>query len=157
MSEGSQHPMADELIDRMGSIGESYGLSRIAGRMLGYFVVYGGVRSLDELVEHLGVSKASASINARVLERSGLLDGVSRPGRRRHYYRLADNPWENMLKVAQRRMQNLVEAFQATLSGLPPDLQDARKRIQGWAAFYQFVLMDLNEKVSQWRANSSSD
>lgn len=156
MGREKRHPTAEALIDRMGSLCESYGLSRIAGRMLGYFIVYGGARSLDELVEHLGVSKASVSTNARVLERIGVLEGVSRPGERRDFYRLGDNPWENMLELAQRRMQSLVEAFETTLSGLPPELGEARDRIQGWAAFYDFVLRDLNEKVSQWRASSSA-
>lgn len=143
--------VASILVDRLGTLGESYGLSRIAGRMLGFFIAYGGTWTLDELQQHLEVSKASASTNARTLERMGLLERTSRSGDRRDFYRLGENPPEKMLQVAQRRLEDLAGAFDATLSQLPPHMEEARERIEGWRMFYQFIVRHMEDQVAQWR------
>ena len=74
--------------DRMGQIFENEGEQRTAGRMFGFLLVSEGVVSLNHLAEALGVSKASASTNARALAQMGILERVSRPGDRQDYYRV---------------------------------------------------------------------
>src|SRR5437870_2290503 len=58
-------------VDRMGEIAERDGLSRIAGRLFGALLISPAPRSLDDLAEQLGVSKASAAMVAEssVVER----------------------------------------------------------------------------------------
>ena len=49
--------------------------------------------SLDDLAGSLGASKASVSVNTRMLEDKGLIERVSRPGDRRDYYRITSDPF----------------------------------------------------------------
>lgn len=146
------HEAATQFIERLSLYGEKYGLPRIAGRMLGFFLIDGRMRSLDELADRLQISKGSASTNARLLERQGLLERHSRPGDRRDYYGLAEDPWRNMFEVARQRMQDMGELFETSRQALPPDMEEARCRLAEWADFNDFMLSDVDRKVEQWEA-----
>ena len=65
-------------------------MARVAGRLFGVLLVSAEPRSLDELAEQLGVSKASVSINIRFLEEKGAVERIGRQGDRRDYYRIAE-------------------------------------------------------------------
>ena len=60
-------------VEQIAVILETDGLPRVAGRIFGRLLVSAEPKSLDELAEHLGVSKASISINARLLEEKGVV------------------------------------------------------------------------------------
>src|SRR4026207_2250545 len=77
-----------QFIERMGVALESDGMPRIAGRIFGLLLVSEDALSLDELAAELGVSKASVSTNARLLEERGGREGSGRAADRRDYYRV---------------------------------------------------------------------
>lgn len=79
------------IIDLAGKTAQDLGLGRIPGLVMGYLYLSEGERSLDEIGEELGLSKAAVSIAARRLENLELLRRVWRKGDRRSYYRVADN------------------------------------------------------------------
>lgn len=79
----------EQVIERMGLFFEQDGLPRIAGRLLGYLLLSVEPRSLDDLAGALRVSRSSASTDARLLERMGMVERVTVPGDRRDYYRIA--------------------------------------------------------------------
>ena len=137
-------------IEQMGLHGETHGFSRIGGRLLGLFMISDEPRSLDELADELGVSKASISTNARVLESHGLLERVSRPGDRRDYYHLGSDPWENMFQVNRQRMTSLLDILGGTLEELPAGT-DARSGLARWHSFLAFILDDLDRRIERWR------
>lgn len=147
------HEAATDFVERVSLHLEAYGLSRTAGRMIGFFLIAGGTHSLDELSERLQVSKGSASTNARLLERRGLLMRCTRPGDRRDFYRLAENPWRNMFEVARSRMRDMTELFEESAQALPSEMEDARRRLAEWESFYAFVLSDMNRRVERWEAH----
>ena len=84
----SADPRQIEFVERMGRLLEVDGLSRIAGRLFGALLLASSEESLDDLAAHLNVSKASVSVNARLLEQRGLIELASRPGDRRDFYRM---------------------------------------------------------------------
>lgn len=152
--------MADDVttrfVEQMGLTCEAYGLSRIAGRLLGLFIIENQPRSLDELAERLAVSKASISTNARFLEQLGILERQSRPGDRRDFYHLGSDPWENMFEVAKRRMGSILQVFDEALQQMPEEA-DTRVNMARWHAFYSFMLDDLDSKLARWRERLSRD
>lgn len=79
------------LIDSGGRVAQDLGLGRIVGQILVYLYLSKNARSLDEIEDELGLSKASASIAARQLERLGMIVRVWKKGDRKSYYRTADN------------------------------------------------------------------
>lgn len=146
------HEAASEFVERVSLRLEDYGLSKIAGRMLGYFLIEDQLHSLDELSECLQISKGSASTNARLLERRGLLERRSRPGDRRDFYGLASDPRRNMFEVARDRMSDLKDLFESSAQELPAEMEEARGRLAEWAEFYAFILSDMDRRMKRWDA-----
>ncbi|MEO7367953.1 MAG: MarR family transcriptional regulator [Gemmatimonadaceae bacterium] len=82
---------ADEFVERLAVAMEADGLPRIAGRIFALLLLSEDAISLDVIAESTGASKASASVNTRVLEQRGLIERVSLQGDRRDYYRTVSN------------------------------------------------------------------
>jgi len=100
-----------QFVERMGLICEKEGIARSAGRIFGLLLVSGRAFSLDELAEKLQASKAGVSTNCRMLEQFGMIEQVSSLGDRRDFYRVRDDPWEHMMRVAQSRWRDMVKVF----------------------------------------------
>ena len=147
---GQEDPQS-AFIEQMGLLAEKSGMSRIAGRLIALLIVDGREHSLDDLAESLQVSKASISTNARFLQERGLLERASRPGDRRDYYRVGDNPWEQLFAVASAQLKESKRLFEATHASFPPEHEDARRRLAAWASFYAFLLDDFDRRVARWR------
>jgi DNA-binding transcriptional regulator GbsR (MarR family) len=90
-----------QFVERLAVALETDGFPRIAGRVFGLLILADGDMSLDSIVEALGSSKASASVNTRLLEDKGLIERTSRPADRRDYYRIADDVF---VKTMEQRL-----------------------------------------------------
>jgi len=144
--------ISKEFIERMGLLIErEAGFSRIAGRMLGFFLLDGTPRTLDELAEMLQISKASASTNARILVQIGLLERFRTFGDRRDYYRIGDSPWENLFEVARRRNEAVLNLLEDTANGLTAEMEAARLRLEEWRDFYRCILEGQADYAARWR------
>jgi len=146
-----------EFIERLVSVAVENGWPRTGARLFGHLLLWDEARSLDQLVEELGVSKASISLNARWLEKLGVVERLSSPGDRRDYYRLVDDPWEPGFAIAQRRMQRMHDTLAAGSELLPEDAEVGRRRVAEWRRFYAFVLADTSDVLARWRKYRSAD
>ncbi|MGG4604054.1 GbsR/MarR family transcriptional regulator [Paenalcaligenes sp. Me131] len=88
----SQHAR-EQFIERNGLQAEASGMPRIAGRLIGIFLLDGGPISFAELAERLQASRASISTNTRLLERVGIIERVSVRGKRQDFFQLHSNPF----------------------------------------------------------------
>jgi len=88
-------------VERLALALETDGFPRIAGRIFGLLMMSNVEVSLDEIADSVGASKASASVNTRMLEDKGFIDRMSRPGDRRDYYRIAADPF---LRAMEQRL-----------------------------------------------------
>jgi DNA-binding transcriptional regulator GbsR (MarR family) len=78
--EQSNDQAIEQFIERVGLIAQVDGLPRIAGRIMGLLVIYGGPFSFAEIAKRLQVSRGSISTNRRLLENLGVIERVARPG-----------------------------------------------------------------------------
>jgi DNA-binding transcriptional regulator GbsR (MarR family) len=101
------HAAASDFIEHMGLVAEADGLSRIAGRLFGALLLADAPRSLDDLAERLGVSKASVSTDIRRLRDRGVAERVGRPGDRRDYYQLAPDFFTRIIRFRVARWARL--------------------------------------------------
>jgi DNA-binding transcriptional regulator GbsR (MarR family) len=104
----------DEFVESLGLILQTEGFPRIAGRLLGIFVLRGGPLSFQELCDALQVSRGSVSTNTRLLESLGAVERVAMAGERQDYFRLADNPYERM---AAGKVERARQASERLLKG----------------------------------------
>lgn len=148
---------ARDFIERIGVLAEEHGFARIAGRLIGLLLLEPGPLSLDELAELLQVSKASVSTNARLLEQLGIVERVGHPGERRDYYRISDDPWEQLFAVVRRRMERMREALCAGCEALPAEMGVGRRRLRDWERFHAFVLNEFESKIERWRSYRSGE
>jgi HTH-type transcriptional regulator, osmoprotectant uptake regulator len=83
----AKSPADDEaFIQEVASLMIKMGMLPIAARMYGYLLLSKAPLSLDELVTALGVSKSSASVATRALERVGIARRITTPGTKRVRY-----------------------------------------------------------------------
>lgn len=140
----------EQFVERMALICEKEGMPRIAGRIFGYLLATDETFSLEELAERLQSSKASASTNARMLEQFGMIQRVSVLGDRRDFYRVQDDPWEQMLRVAQGRWKDMVQVF-ADASQRLPDAA-GRERAAHAEAFHALLIRECDALFERWHA-----
>ena len=76
----------EAFIEAVASLFIPMGMLPIAARMNGYLLLRKDPMTLDELVEALGVSKSSASVATRILERYGIARRFTERGTKRVRY-----------------------------------------------------------------------
>ena len=103
----------------MGVLFETDGQPPIAGRIFGLLLLSDDALSLDELAGSLGVSKASASTNARLLAQLGRGRAGPPPGSRRDYYRIAPDLFERTMAQRLARWQRFTEVIGEARRTLP--------------------------------------
>ena len=140
-----------DFIDRMGLALESDGLPRIAGRIFGLLLLSEDCRSLDELAEELGVSKASVSTNARLLEQRGVLERNCRPSDRRDYYRVPLDLFRHTMVQRLARWQRFHEAIGEARTSLPIRSRKVLHRLEEYEAAYAFMSEVIQEGLARWR------
>ena len=137
-------------IERMGLALEADSLPRIAGRIFGLLLVSEDCRSLDDLAAELGVSKASVSTNARLLEQRGLLERNSRPSDRRDYYRVPSDLFSHTMALRLERWQRFHEAIGHARTSLPARSRKVVQRIEEYEAAYAFLSQAIREALARW-------
>lgn len=118
----------EEFVERLGLVAQADGLPRIAGRIMGFLVIYGGPFSFTELAERLKVSRGSISTNTRLLEHLGVIERVTRPGERQDYFQIRSQPYEALLRGVLDRLHKASEVVSDTQSKLPANWGDAQAR-----------------------------
>jgi len=133
-------------IEQMGLSGQRDGVSRIAGRLFGYFIVHGGPVSFHDLAEALQVSRASVSTNARALASIGIIELVTRPGDRQDYYQLAESPFLRMIETYIARMRAMQEILKQADHSISQNMAATHRRLAQMSDFYA-VAVQSNEQM----------
>ena len=92
----------DHFIETAGGLAKSMGLNEIAGQLYAFLYLSPEPISLNEMVEMLKISKASASVNIRALEAWGAAKKVWVKGNRRDHYVADRDIW----KIATSRLKS---------------------------------------------------
>jgi DNA-binding transcriptional regulator GbsR (MarR family) len=127
-----------DFVERFAVAKEADGLPRIAGRIFGLLLTADRDLSLDEIAKELGASKGSASVNTRLLEQSGFIERVSRPGDRRDYYSISPDLFERTMGERLTRWHRLhdIVIYGITASDLSPAV---RSRLKDFEAAHNTI------------------
>lgn len=153
---GSTEPVA-AFIERMGLSAQNDGMPRIAGRMMGYFIIHGGPTSLAELAESLKVSRASVSTNARILRDLGVLEATAVPGDRQDYYQLAERHYLPLLEGHVERMGTMSASLAQAERELPAGMDDARARLVDMHAFIDIARDHTRDLIDRLAARDAHE
>ena len=144
-------PRTSRFADRVAALFEHDGLPPIAGRIFALLLVSEDARSLDQLSEDLGISKASASTNARLLAQFGLVEPVRRPGSRRDYYRTADDLFERSMARRLDQWREFTEVIGEGRRLLPQGRTRVRERLTRYEDALSFMADAIGRAMLQWR------
>lgn len=144
----------DDFVEQFGLVMQAEGFPRIAGRLLGLFVLEGGPLGSADLAERLSVSRGSVSTNTRLLEELGAIERVALPGARGDFFRLADNPYIRISERKAVRAQRTAVAIGQHRDRLGPEEGDAKARMADLAAFFEAIAQacsDANVRLREGR------
>lgn len=144
-------PRIRRFTDRIGSLFEHDGLPPIAGRIFALLLLSEEPRSLDQLSDDLGISKASASTNARLLARFGLVEPVSRPGSRRDYYRTAGDLFERSMARWLDRWREFTDVIGEGSRGLPLPNRRVSERLERYERALTYMADAIGRAMVEWR------
>lgn len=128
-----------EFVESLGLILQNDGLPRIAGRLLGVFVLHGGPFGFPELCERLKVSRGSVSTNTRLLVDLGAIERVGLPGERQDYFRLSEQPYEKLIERWLRRSRNAKKTVDEATLALGRGDAASRGRLRELSHFYSVL------------------
>ncbi len=140
-----------QFIEQFGVLLAADGYPRVAGRLFGLLLLAPEVRSLDELAKQLGVSKASVSINIRLLEHKGVVERVSQPGDRRDYYRIVDDILARTMEHRVNRIRLFKDAVHSARQTLPIGAGVVRERLKRIESAYEQMLELMVTALEMWR------
>jgi DNA-binding transcriptional regulator GbsR (MarR family) len=138
-----------QFVEHLGLQMESDGFPRIAGRLFGALVLAPREQSLDDLAVALDVSKASISLNARMLEQRGLLERVGHAGDRRDYYRVPTDLFRRTMETRVARWRAFHEAIAAVRPWAAKRRPAVLERLDALDAAYQVALETITQLLEQ--------
>jgi DNA-binding transcriptional regulator GbsR (MarR family) len=136
----------DPFIEELARLVIPMGMPPIAARMQGYIMLSPEPLTLDELVAGLEVSKSSASVAARLLERYGIVKCYTERGTKRVRYGVAERCAGFLLEQA-RFVGAMAELLKSAAESRPG--AGVTARLQDMGAFYGRVHEALDSVLGE--------
>lgn len=140
-----------DFIEAMGLILQGDGMPRIAGRLMGLFVLHGGPFSFTNLADRLEISRGSVSTNTRLLEDLGVIERVAIKGERQDFFRLASDPYAEIVERKRTRSIRARETILRNAETLDDLGQDGLKRVDELANFFRVLAMATDRALDDLR------
>lgn len=157
----------DSMLDGLGQLAEYLGFSKVMGQLYGSLLMSPRPLCLDDMMELLGISKASVSMNMRTLEHMGMVRQVWVRGRgdRRKFYEAETDFWQIISNILSgREMRDVDRALNIMnhdvemLKKSMPDLSEHDKelarlylerihQIQSLFKFAQLIITSILARV----------
>lgn len=138
-----------QFAEDVGRVFEGFGVSRMAGRVLGWLLICDPPRqSSAELVAALGATKGSISTATRMLEASGLITRIAVPGRRGDLFELRPEAFHQAHDQlgTMRVFRELMEKGLAALGDEDSPRADRLRRTRDFYAFLEREFPALVER-----------
>lgn len=166
----------DSMLDGLGQLSDYFGFSKVMGQLYAALLLSSEPLSLDDMVDRLGISKASVSMNMRTLEHMGMVRQVwlrGKSGRRKYYEAETDfvQIITNILSGREMRdvdrALNVMEENKALLNASIEDMdEEDRKQAELYLErisqmhtmfrFAQLVITSILERVADMDLNDIS-
>ncbi len=101
----------DSMLEGLGQLADYFGFSKVMGQLFGVLLLSPKPLSLDDMVERLGISKASVSTTMRSMENMGIVRQSWTRGQsaRRKFYEAETDFWQIFTNILSSREMRDVE------------------------------------------------
>ncbi len=135
----------------MGLFFENLGLSRIAGKILGWLLICNPPhQTMYNLVEAVHASKASISNNTRLLIQMGFIERISLPGYRPDHYRIKSGAWIELTKRRSTQITTFRQLAERGLELLGTENPELQTRLAEMRELYAFFEREFPPLLEQW-------
>jgi DNA-binding transcriptional regulator GbsR (MarR family) len=173
VSNGSTKLLLDSvhgnMLDGLGQLADYFGFGKVMGQIYGAMLMSDRPLCLDDLVERLEISKASASVNIHTLESLGMVRQVWVRGStgRRKFYSAETDFWQiitNILKGREMRdvdraigvMESNIKRLTAEMDSMNSEDRELAqlyleriKQLQGLFQFAQIMIVTVLSRVTE--------
>ena len=154
MSKSAARAGQSRFIDDVASLLVPWGMPQTMGRIYGYLLLGAGPVSLDGIAADLEISKSSASVAARLLEKHSLVRRHGERGSKRVLYSASDNYAglfaERGLMLG--KLGVLLEGGAATVAA-----GAAASRLRAMSRFYRSMREAMETAIREFDAAQESD
>ncbi|MDQ1287121.1 MAG: hypothetical protein QG622_686 [Actinomycetota bacterium] len=140
----------NNFVEEAGLFFERLGLSRTAGRVMGWLLV-GPDAEAGELAGHLAVAKSSMSVALRQLDQAGLVERYRLPGTRRDRYRLAEDVFARSFRSRMTEFTAFTDLATRGLDMVGDD-PERRRRLELMRDMYAFMGEEFPRLLDRWDA-----
>lgn len=105
----------DRFVATWGQMAAAWGISRTMAEVHALLFVIGEPLCTDEIIEHLGISRGSASMSVRALLDWGLIFRSHKRGDRREYFHAEQDVWVMARAIVRNRLQREIEPVLVSL------------------------------------------
>lgn len=139
-----------QYIEEAGMAFELFGMTRMAGRILGYLIVCDKESvSFNEIMDALKASKGSISGTTKQLIAIGFVEPVSLPGDRKTYYRISNMKVGSILKARIQLFLKFADVLDKGRS-----LKEKNDRVSEWtlevSSFYKWFGDEIDLVLQKW-------
>jgi len=139
-------------IEQAADLMDEHGLPHMAGRVVGALMVCRPLyMSHDELAEDLQASKGAISMATQLMLRMNIIERISLPGERKHYYQLRACFLGDVLSVKTEHLLEHQRLFEAGVELLRGEPMEAKARLIGLQAFLDFLIEELSGLNERWQ------
>jgi predicted transcriptional regulator len=139
-------------IEDMTNLLMPWGVPQTAARLYGYLLLRATPASLDQITVDLELSKSSASVAARLLEKYTLVRRHGERGSKRALYAASEN-YEGILSEQKRLLRAMADLLKSGARTAATGA--AQKRLEVMAEFYLVTYEAMEAAMQKWCARRS--
>lgn len=139
-------------IEETGMLFENLGVTRMAGRIMGYLMVTDKeMVSFEELTQVLQASKSSISTNLKTLTTIGFAKAYTLPGDRKTYYLLSPEiNWNSYMKRRVELIRFMVKMFHNALELRVNKIDKTSRWLNKSIDYYEWVTDGYAKLLEDW-------
>jgi DNA-binding transcriptional regulator GbsR (MarR family) len=139
-------------IEDSGILFESLGMTRMAGRIMGYLMITDkDMVSFDEFTMVLQASKSSISTSIKALLSTGFIRATTLPGDRKTYYLLAQElSWADLFKSREAQIRYMLEMFSRGYRLRTNPKDKSSQWLIHAMEFYEWMMKEIPELMERW-------
>ncbi len=126
-----------------------WGVPQTAARLYGYLLLCPAPADLDQITADLEMSKSSASVAARLLEKYTLARRCGQRGSKRALYEASEN-FEGILSEQKRMLHAMADLLKSGARTAASGA--AQRRLDVMAEFYQVIFEAMESALQKWSA-----
>lgn len=139
----------ESMMEGLGQLADYFGYNKVMGQLYGALLLSPEPLSLDDLVDQLGKSKASISMNVRNLEHMGIVREVWVRDSRKKFYEAESDLWKVLTNVLGSRelrdVDRALNVLDSNIGQLRTSMPEMNEEQQKLANYYIARIDELSD------------